>query len=81
MRLIGLRQLRLGDDMNKTGPRDRKSTAERRSGSDRRKTDSALPAKHDRRRGLEARKPEVSEVEMSNSDWIALVGDDAAKSK
>ena len=67
--------------MNKPGPKDKKQTTERRTGADRRKTDSAIPAKYERRRGIESRKPEVSEVEMSNSDWIALVGDSPAESK
>jgi hypothetical protein len=52
---------------NESAPR-----AERRSGGDRRHVDGGPPGKHDRRRGLESRKPEVVELDMSDSDWIAL---------
>ena len=45
---------------------------ERRTGVDRRGVDKGPPGKHERRRNLEARKPEVSEVEMTNSEWSAL---------
>lgn len=46
--------------------------AERRSGADRRHVDGQPPGKHERRRGVESRKPEVIELEMSNSEWAAL---------
>jgi hypothetical protein len=49
------------------------SGAERRSGADRRKIDAELVGRRDRRRGLESRKPEVAELDMSDSDWSALV--------
>jgi hypothetical protein len=49
------------------------SGAERRSGADRRQIDADLTGKRDRRRGLESRKPEVAELDMSDSDWSALV--------
>ena len=39
-------------------------TTERRSGTDRRKID--------RRRSVDSRKPEVVELDMSNSEWTAL---------
>ncbi len=45
---------------------------ERRRGADRRVVDKGPPGRVDRRRGLEARKPEVSEIEMSNTDWVEL---------
>ena len=44
---------------------------DRRSGVDRRKADVEYPGK-DRRRGVESRKPEVVELDMSNSEWTAL---------
>jgi len=49
------------------------SGADRRSGVDRRKIDAELVGRRDRRRGLESRKPEVAELDMSDSDWSALV--------
>ena len=45
--------------------------ADRRSGVDRRKADVEYTGK-DRRRGVESRKPEVVELDMSNSEWTAL---------
>ena len=48
--------------------------AERRSGVDRRRVDADLPGKRERRRGVESRKPDVVELEMSNSEWSALMG-------
>jgi hypothetical protein len=45
---------------------------DRRSGSDRRGVDAPPPGKRERRRGLEARKPEVVELDMTNSEWAAL---------
>ena len=50
--------------------------AERRLGADRRHVDGNPPGKHERRRGLESRQPEVVELEMSNTDWVALTQDD-----
>ena len=47
--------------------------ADRRSGADRRQTDAELAGRRDRRRGLESRKPEVAELDISDSDWSALV--------
>jgi hypothetical protein len=46
--------------------------AERRTGEDRRRRDVGPPGRHERRRGLEARKPEVVELEISESEWEAL---------
>lgn len=46
--------------------------AERRSGSDRRRVDLDRAGRPERRRGIEARKPEVSEIDMTASEWLAL---------
>jgi hypothetical protein len=46
--------------------------ADRRSGLDRRVEDKGPPGKSDRRRLIEPRKPEVVELELSDSDWAAL---------
>ena len=48
---------------------------ERRSGVDRRDVDNGPPGKHERRRGVESRKPEVTEIEMSDSEWTRLSQD------
>jgi len=45
---------------------------DRRSGEDRRRVDSGLPRKYDRRRGVEPRKPEVVEIEMSDSEFMVF---------
>lgn len=50
----------------------RPPTVERRSGVDRRVADLAPPGKIDRRRNVDARKPEVIELDMSNSEWSTL---------
>ena len=44
---------------------------DRRKG-ERRVLDGDPPGKHERRRGLEPRQPEVLELDMSASDWVAL---------
>ena len=46
--------------------------AERRIGDDRRRRDVGPPGRHERRRDVEARKPEVVELEISESEWAAL---------
>ena len=52
---------------------DRKvGASDRRSGKDRRKQDLGPPGKKERRRSLESRQPDVTEIEMSASDWVAL---------
>lgn len=51
------------------------SAAERRSGRDRRKADKGSPHGRERRVGMEPRKPEISEVEISPSEWAALEED------
>ncbi|MFT3666899.1 hypothetical protein [Piscinibacter sp.] len=45
---------------------------ERRSGRDRRQADQGPPAGRDRRVSVEPRKPEISEVEITPSEWRAL---------
>lgn len=52
--------------------------AERRAGGDRRKTDGAPPSGWERRRGVEPRRPEVVELEMTPSQWDALHHDTPA---
>jgi hypothetical protein len=47
---------------------------ERRAGEDRRKFDKGPPGNHERRRSMEPRKPEVVELEMTDSEWAALNG-------
>lgn len=52
---------------------DRKAVpADRRMGKDRRKQDLGPPGRLERRRSVESRQPDVSEIEMSASDWGAL---------
>ena len=59
--------------MNKRDTKPAPPTIDRRAGADRRHVDTPLPAgMRDRRRGLEARKPEVVEIDMSQSEWTAL---------
>lgn len=45
---------------------------ERRSGADRRRVDLDRAGRPERRRGVEARKPDVVELEMTKSEWLAL---------
>ena len=53
-------------------PPRKPSPTERRVGSDRRKVDMLPPSKVDRRRSVDSRKPDVVELDMSNSEWSAL---------
>jgi hypothetical protein len=57
---------------SKTEPDPASRPAERRSGTDRRRVDVGPPGRFDRRRGVEQRRPEVLEIEMSNTEWAAL---------
>ena len=57
--------------MNKP-PRPHSPPAVDRRKAERRVHDGEPPGRHDRRRGVEARQPEVVEIEMSNSEWTAL---------
>jgi hypothetical protein len=50
----------------------------RRSGADRRRVESGPPGRHERRRDIESRKPEVVELDMSESEWTALNRDPSA---
>ena len=60
-------------DMNKRAPKPAPPAIDRRAGADRRHLDEPLPiGERDRRRGLEERKPEVNEIDMSPSEWAAL---------
>lgn len=56
----------------KLAPGSKPITKDRRSGTDRRKVDILRPGLPDRRRAVDARKPEVTEIEMTNSEWTAL---------
>ena len=49
--------------------------ADRRSGRDRRQRDSGPPDGWERRRSVEPRKPEVTELEFTPSQWGILHGD------
>lgn len=57
--------------MNKA-PAKRKPVADRRSGADRRHVEGSPPGKHERRRRTEARQPDVTEIEMTEAEWIKL---------
>ena len=46
--------------------------SERRTGSDRRKVDRGSPTGRERRVGMEPRKPEITEIEVTPSEWAAL---------
>mgnify|MGYP001210441333 CR=1 FL=1 len=45
---------------------------ERRSGIDRRKEDKGPPSGRERRVGMEPRKPEIQEIDLTPSEWAAL---------
>jgi hypothetical protein len=47
---------------------------ERRAGRDRRDAEIGPPSRHERRTTLEARKPQVVELEMSPSEWAMFGG-------
>ncbi|MFT3954377.1 MAG: hypothetical protein QM722_08305 [Piscinibacter sp.] len=49
-----------------------KATMERRSGHDRRQVDKGPPGRVERRRVAEPRKPEVAELDMTESEWSEL---------
>ena len=46
--------------------------SERRTGQDRRKVDRGSPTGRERRVGMEPRKPEITEIEVTPSEWAAL---------
>ncbi len=47
---------------------------ERRCGKDRRQVDLDLMGKTERRRSVESRKPEITEIQLSDNDWKSLFG-------
>ena len=47
---------------------------ERRSGKDRRQQDIDLIGKVERRHTVESRKPEITELQLSENDWISFFG-------
>ena len=47
---------------------------ERRCGKDRRQEDSDFSGKGERRRTVESRKPEITEIQLSDNDWKLLFG-------
>lgn len=47
-------------------------TKDRRTSADRRRIDLERSGRPERRHGVEARKPEVIEREMTNSEWLEL---------
>lgn len=49
-----------------------KKTTDRRSGVDRRRVDKGPPGRVERRRVVEPRKPEVAELNLTDSEWGAL---------
>ncbi len=54
-----------------TDKQDKKAT-DRRSGVDRRRADKGPPGRVDRRRVAEPRKPEVAELDLTDSEWSVL---------
>jgi hypothetical protein len=48
---------------------------ERRSGIDRRQQEGPPPFRTERRRGVEPRRPEVTELDMTPSQWDTLHAD------
>ncbi len=58
--------------MSPTAPKVKTPITERRAGPDRRAIEGSPPGRRERRRGVEARRPEVSELEMSGAEWAAL---------
>ena len=59
-----------------TSPRapgaDRRSPSDRRSGQDRRQDEAGPPSSYERRRAIEARQPEVAELDLSHDELEAL---------
>lgn len=51
---------------------DKKTPYERRSGQDRRQKEDGPPDKHERRRAIEPRQPEVNELHLSLEELEAL---------
>ena len=53
-------------------PAPSRKLLERRTGKDRRQRETVMPTKLERRRSVDARKPEVLELNISNTEWTAL---------
>lgn len=51
---------------------DKQIPCERRSGKDRRQTEAGPPDKHERRRSVEPRQPEVRELHLSLEELVAM---------
>ncbi len=51
---------------------NKKAPYERRSGQDRRQREDGPPDKHERRRTIEPRQPEVSELHLSTEELEAM---------
>lgn len=47
---------------------ERRTTQDRRSGSDRRQVEDGPPTKYERRRNIEARQPELTELDLSDEE-------------
>ena len=47
--------------------------SDRRSGADRRQVEAGPPSRHERRRSVENRQPEAIELELTDSQWGALI--------
>lgn len=56
---------------------DKQPPCDRRSGKDRRQTEAGPPDKHERRRSIEPRQPEVRELHLSPEEWVAMGFGDA----
>jgi hypothetical protein len=61
--------------MRKGNENPQSAPVERRSGVDRRQHEGSPPFKAERRRGIEPRRPEVTELEMTPSQWDTLHSD------
>ena len=51
---------------------DRRQTTDRRSGQDRRQKEQGAPTSYERRRSIEPRQPELTELELSEEELKAL---------
>lgn len=51
---------------------DKNTPCDRRSGKDRRQTEAGPPDKHERRRSIEPRQPEVRELHLSPEELVAM---------
>lgn len=51
---------------------DRRQTTNRRSGQDRRQEEQGPPTSYERRRSIEPRQPELTELELSEEELKAL---------